>query len=73
MSKTKNLKSDLIFIFIVATLEGMSSFLSYRNNNNTLIIEINDLKELVDVAGCDSLASTLRCIPWACESKIILN
>ena len=50
-------------------MEGMPGFLSFNYKANTLNVEVNNLKELMDVAQCDTLAVPLNCNAQAIESK----
>ena len=49
----------------------MPGFLTLRYKNNTLSVQLKELKELMDLTKCDTLAVPLKCNPKACES--ILN
>ena len=50
-------------------MEGMPGFLTLRYKNNTLSVSVNELKELMDLTQCDTLAVPLKCNAKACESK----
>jgi len=49
-------------------LEGMSGFLTLKYKNNTLSVDVTELKELIDLTRCDTLSVPLKCDPKACES-----
>ena len=42
-------------------MEGKPGFLNFRYKNNTLNVRVIDLKELMDVAQCDTLVVPLKC------------
>ena len=52
-------------------MQGMPGFLALRYKNNTMDVQVNELKELMDFTKCDTLAVPLKCDPKACESKNI--
>lgn len=50
-------------------MDGMPGFLYFRYKNNTMNVDVKELKELMDIASCDTLAVPLKCNPKACESN----
>ena len=50
-------------------MEGMPGFLYYRYKNNTMTVDVTELKELMDLTSCDTLAVPLKCNVKACESN----
>ena len=49
-------------------MQGMPGFLTLRYKNNTMSVRVTELKELMDLTRCDTLAVPLKCNPKACES-----
>ena len=47
----------------------MSSFLNFRYKINTLNVQVNDLREFLDVAGYDSINVPIKANTKATESK----
>jgi len=44
-----------------SVMEGMPGFLNFRYKNNTLNVDLNQLKELMDVTRCDTMTVPLNC------------
>jgi len=51
-----------------AVLDGMSGGLYYKYKNNTMFVRVTDLKELMDLTKCDTLAVPLKCNNKAAEN-----
>lgn len=51
-------------------MDGMPGFLYFRYKNNTMNVNVVELKELMDLTRCDTLAVPLKCNVKACESKL---
>ncbi|CAF0726704.1 unnamed protein product [Brachionus calyciflorus] len=44
-----------------SVMEGMPGYLNFRYKNNTLNVELNQLKQLMDITRCDTLTVPLNC------------
>jgi hypothetical protein len=51
-----------------SVMQGMPGFLTLRYKNNTMSVRVTELKELMDLTQCDTLAVPLKCNPKACEN-----
>jgi len=54
-------------------MDGMPGFLYFRYKNNTMNVNVVELKELMDLTRCDTLAVPLKCNNKACESKLVVE
>ncbi|CAF1105793.1 unnamed protein product, partial [Brachionus calyciflorus] len=44
-----------------SVLDGMPGYLNFRYKNNTLNVELNELKKLMDITRCDTMTVPLNC------------
>jgi len=51
-----------------SVMDGMPGFLYYKYKNSSMTIDVRELKELMDVARCDTVSATLDCNAKACEN-----
>lgn len=62
------MKQKIKLYNLKVVMEGMPGFLNFRYKNNTLNVELKELKKLMDVTRCDTMT-----VPLNCDENAIKN